>query len=651
MRSVAAVTLAGVIALGTGSFGQVQSPGESAPAQTDQKPVFKSGVDLIRLDVTAVTRDGTPVDDLTSEDFEVRVKGRVRPVVTSRFLSLMPDPLGGSSGASLSATRDFTSNDLGVEGRLFVIAVDQDSLPTGAGRPVMLASLELLKSLGPADRVALVAIPQPGVRVEFTRDVGAIERGLQRITGRRPSRVRPVRINFDEAQAIESRNQTIINTVVERECFLRSDETCPDQLFEEAREVLHEQREHLQVSLTALSGLADSLGGIDGPKTVVYFSGGLGYESRSLARFREVAERAAEARLTLYALHVDTFGFGPTERAPNAAFMGDNDAGLHGLETLTGLTGGVLFRGVGRSTEVFERIARESGGLYVLGVEPEAGSPAAEPLDVDVRVKRPGITVRTPQVVIPAPSLPSWSNPKRAIGFTLRQPRPASELPLRLSSYTFRGTHPRRLRTVIAAELALSVAAAADLAWGYEILYNGRVVSDAFDYGLPPASTATADAVVLVTACELPPGEYTLRFAAMDAVGRRGSVEHPLTVGLRVTDLVQFSDLLVGDSDQSFSPRLEFGPASNHLSALLELYATELVKPDQLTVEFDLRGLDGMTRASRRVDPVATGSDQRRTASTQLPLDNLSAGSYVLRAQVLVSGRPVGSVRRQVVVN
>lgn len=624
---------------------------QEKPGSQPTGPTFRTGVDLVRLDVTVVTKDGTPVHDLASEDFEVRIDGRVRPVVTSRFLSLESRPFDSAAGGSLAQTRDFTTNSSAANGRLLILAVDHESLPSGAGKGLLRAAGGLLEALGPADRVALVTIPQPGQRIEFTRDRATVERGLANISGRRQSRFRTRRVSFTEAQGFEIRNQLVMNDVIERECFHRTDASCPDQLEQEARIVLDEGREHLQMSLTALSGLADSLAGIDGPKTVVYFSGGLGYESGSLDRFREVARKAAEARFALYAVHVDSFAFDTSEGAASAAFMGDVDSGLRGLGTLTGLTGGVMFRSVGQSPGIFDRIMRETTGLYVLGIEPDAGTPPTKALDIKVRVKRPGLTVRTPEQVVMSRRVDAWSSPRRAIGYTLRQPRAATELPMRVTSYTFRGTDARRLKAIIAAELALSPAAAVDLTWGYEVLDQGRVVADALDHGLPSGSGGTSDSVILVTACALPPGRYTLRFAVIDAAGRRGSVEHPLEVGLRDTDLVQFSDLLVGtDEGQRFRPQVEFQPGSSTLAALLELYDSGLVRPEQLEVEFDLRGLDGIARRTARVRPLATNSERRLVATAHLSLDRLPAGSYNVHAKVLVSGQPVGMVRRQVTV-
>lgn len=635
---------------------------ETGPVGTGQGvvqgPTFRTGIDLIRLDVTVVDKDGTPVEDLANEDFEVKVDGKILPVVTSRFLSMHRGPLDLADGTSSASTRDYSGNDAGAIGRLFILAVDHDSLPTGAGRPLMMSVANLLKQMGPADRVALVAVPQPGQRVEFTTDVEWIKRSLEKITGRRQSRVRTVRVSFEEAQAYEVGNTLVMQEVLERECLYRSDESCPAQIDAEYRDVLEENRERIQGTLSALSGLADSVAGIDGPKTIIYLSGGMGYETRALNRYKEVARRAADARITLYAVQVDSFAFDTSEKASSAAFMGDVDSGRRGLETLTGLTGGALFRGVARGTGVFERIAREARGLYVLGVEPPSGTPPTKPLDLRVRVKRPGLTVRSPQQVVPPAPLTKWPDPKRALGYTLRQPRAATELPMKVAAYTVRGSADLRLKTVIAAELALPVGQAMDLAWGFEVLDKGRVIADAFDHGLPHGSSETPDGVMLVTAASLPAGSYVLRFAAMDAAGRRGSVEHPITVGLRMThaglgsaqtpERLYFSDLLVGQEvNGRFQPRLQFASGSGQISALVELYGGAQSGVDRSTVEFDVRGLDGATRMATRQEPAMAGGDFRRVAIAQLPLERLSPGSYELHAKVLVDGRAVGAVRRQ----
>lgn len=619
--------------------------------QQPAAPVFRSGVELIRLDVTVVDENGAPVSDLTADDFEVKVGGEVRPVVTSRFLPLLSGPLELPSGSSFRASRYYSGNDSGLNGRLFVLAVDQETLPTGAGRTVFEAAAKFLDGLGPDDRVALLLIPQPGQRLEFTSNFVMVKEALRRVTGRRMSRVRNFRVSFDEARAFEEGNQLLMSRTLERECLYRVIEGCEALVEQEAQEVLVEGRERIHATLTQLAGVTDLLAGIDGPKTLILLSGGLGYETRALSRFREVGRRAAEARITLYAIHIDSFAFDAAERAASAAFGAEADAGQQGLRTLVGLTGGALFQGIGRSEGVFARISRESSGVYVLGVEPPLNASLSEPLDLAVRVKRRGLTVRTPQQVVPPPPRSAFSDPKRALGYTLRQPRQAAELPIRVTSYTTRGHEANRLKVVIAAEIDVPVSMAADLSWTYEVYDRGVIVADAFDYGLTRGSAAVGSKIVLVTAAQLPPGSYTLRFAAVDGAGRRGSIDHPLDVALKDASPMQMSDLLIGEEvEGAFEPRLEVPGGTEAMSALLELYATDAQAFDDVTVEFDLRAEDGSTRAVTRVTPAAVAAENRRVAHATLKIPSLRPGVYQLNAKVLVGRNAVARVSRPVTI-
>ena len=140
----------------------------------------------------------------------------------------------------------------------------------------------------------------------------------------------------------------------------------------------------------------------------------------------------------------------------------------------------------------------------------------------------------------------------------------------------------------------------------------------------------------------------------MDNAGRRGSVDHPITVGLRMThaglgdkvtpERLYFSDLLVGqDVEERFQPRLQFAADAGTISALVELYGGPQSGMDRATVEFDVRGLDGATRAATRITPAKAEGEFRSVAIAQLPVARLSPGSYELHAKVLVDGRAVGS--------
>ena len=66
----------------------VAGPGASGLlAQSDQAPVFRSGVEVMEVDVTVVDAKGMPVRDLRVPEFTVTVDGQPRRVVSAEFIS------------------------------------------------------------------------------------------------------------------------------------------------------------------------------------------------------------------------------------------------------------------------------------------------------------------------------------------------------------------------------------------------------------------------------------------------------------------------------------------------------------------------------------------------------------------------------------
>jgi VWFA-related protein len=143
-----------------------------------QQPTFRTGVDLIRLDVRVVDDNGTPVDDLVEDDFTVQVNGKVQPVRTVRFIDLR------SGEAPINPHPDYSTNIIRSTGRLTVIAIDESSLPEDS-RPLMNGLADYLATTTAADRTGLLAMPRPGIWMDFTNDAGALRDTLMRVSARR----------------------------------------------------------------------------------------------------------------------------------------------------------------------------------------------------------------------------------------------------------------------------------------------------------------------------------------------------------------------------------------------------------------------------------------------------------------------------------
>src|SRR4030095_845381 len=73
-------------------------------AAQQQPPTFRSGVELVILNVTVVDKDGKPVRGLTAADFAVTLDGQARPVRALDFLEF-----GASGGSDTAVARETTN--------------------------------------------------------------------------------------------------------------------------------------------------------------------------------------------------------------------------------------------------------------------------------------------------------------------------------------------------------------------------------------------------------------------------------------------------------------------------------------------------------------------------------------------------------------
>jgi VWFA-related protein len=583
----------------------------SSPA--GQQPTFRTGVELVRLDVTVVNATGEPVTGLTPSDFEVTVKGEPRPVVSAQFLSSVDETASTAEGQRLEAG-SFSSN-LGQTGRLIVVIVDELSLANTVGTEKVLFEglAEFVGSLRPNDRIALASIPGTSARVDFTNDFGRVQEAVGRLR------------TFPARSASDSPRPSI-------QLDRGEGMTTTPGAFPATRDALRQDYETMVDTLCAVAGY---LKPVEGPKTLVLVTGQLPGGFGQVAVSQWFAKCAAEARVKLYAIRHRTVN------ADAQSSPGSNEGAedpLSALHQLAGLSGGAVFDGIARATGVFERISRESSASYVLGFDPPEGMPRDKPMEVKVRVKRSGLLVRSrTQVLLPGASSPG-KDPAKAVRDALQQPGAATGIGIRVASYAVRAAGASELKTVVTAELpTLYVGDTA--AWGWEIRDGAKPVTNAFDQ----VAFSSAPAV-LTAAVNLAPGRYTMRLAVATPDGRLGSVEHPLLVEAHGTPVAGVSDLFVGESANGrFQPRVTIGRAAEEVVAFVEVYPAANGGED-LQVEFEVEGPEGPTGAG--VPGAASGGGARRMVQATLPLEDLGPGRYTVTATVTAGGRSVATVRR-----
>src|SRR5688572_25526008 len=137
--------------------------GQSSESPSQDPPVFRSGIEAVRLDAFVTDNKGNAVAGLTADDFEIFENGQWQKVQLFAPVEL-PLPVAGPRDAVL---RDIAINDEHQE-RIYVIVFDWLSWPH-AVRAAKIVERFLDRYFGESDLAALVTLDQSGA-MRFTND-------------------------------------------------------------------------------------------------------------------------------------------------------------------------------------------------------------------------------------------------------------------------------------------------------------------------------------------------------------------------------------------------------------------------------------------------------------------------------------------------
>jgi VWFA-related protein len=633
------------------ALGANQARAPEQPAAT-----FRAGVELVAVDASVLDRNGRPVRDLGPEDFVLTVDGRPRRIASVQFVAHATE----TAPPAPAEPRVYGSNTSAPAGRLIMLVIDENHIRAGAGRAIVEATARFLDTLTPADRVGLAIIPG-GTRVDFTANRALVKTLVANAVGRYTRETGRLRVGLAEAlQLVVRNNDFVLAEMTERECvgpimvgtlsFEDRLRECQNALRAEARDLVWRTKARTDETLVALRTILGRLALGPEAKTVVLVSEGLVLDD-PVSQLAWVAPLAAAARATLYVLRLDGVLFDAQESRIGATSQDDQRLEIEGLEMLAGKARGALVRVGAGAERAFERLSLELSGYYLLSFEPEATDRDGRPHAIDLKVRREGVTVRARREFRVEPS-PAERSPEERLAETLRSPLVDPEVPIRVTTYTFRADQPGKLKVMIAAEVDRSGSAAGEAALGYLLVdSNGRLAASALGLTLPSAEGTSGAWQPVAEAVLVDPGVYTLKLAVLEPDGRRGSVEHTFRAALEAAGQLRFADLLLAEVHPEAAPPVRplVRPEleTDVLHAYLEVYAdaSPLLESTTATVEI-AAAPNGLALESSAVPfgPVEGGG--RRAGETSVPVALLPPGDYVARAVVSVDGRPVARVTR-----
>jgi VWFA-related protein len=611
-----------------------------AAAQTSPQPPaarFRSGAEVIAIDVTVIGKDGSPVAGLTAADFDITVEGKPRAIQSAQFL--------GSDSSPRIALADESSNADATSGRLLLIVTDDVSLRPSSFA-VVRAAKALLKNLGPGDLVGVTHVPEGG-GVPFTADHSRVIAELSRMRPPAPKVGQTeTRVYISEALDYDQQRRYQWPAALMRECAAEADSPvyrlCVFNLEQTARTVLIESSMHTNDTIRGLERLMKSLEPSGQPVTVVFISESL-VLARDPAALVGLAEACAEARVTLHIVQPAP----PTAEMTARGFPSDPvmDTALNreGLEQMAALTRGAFHHAVSTGETIFEQIGREISGYYLLGIEPDAEDRQKRRRRVDVKVRRPGLTVRARSMFALDGRTPDAAiEPSTRLRQMLEAPLPTKGVPVRITARTISGDG-RQVRVLVAGEVGEPTDQRTRFHVGLiAIDSNGAVKArSAASTILDPSRRDAQSPSLFSTSLMLDPGEYSVRLAVVDETGRSGSVHHTVHARLREWPRgFSTSDLIVANQPAGF----EFPPFnassivdSPSVAAVIDVVHDDRGPLDAARVRFEING--------ESVEATAEGAAQRRSQfvrSFAAMITPPKTGVQQLRAIVTpASGEPI----------
>ena len=635
-----------------GAIASASAQAQQAPEAPVQGPTFRTGVDLLTVDVAVVDSRGQPVEDLRAPEFSVRINGESRRVVSAELVKV--DVEEAKKQAAAASESFYTSNLTPVLGRQILIAVDQVRISPSGIRPILAAASRFVDKLTPLDQVGFIAFPDPGPKVNFTTDRLRLKLAMERLVGQyTETRTSKLNIGLSEAMDIASKSdQLTLGTVLARECAGlagREREECERDVISESSRIAQQSRTEASISLRALEQILQQLSVIEGPKALILVSESLAIDEPS--ELDRVIRLAGVARTSISVMLVDLSRNDVTisERPPTQA--ADRRIQAEGLQSLAAMNRGALYHVTGTGDNIFDRLASEISAYYLLGVEQRPGDQERERSRIDVEVRRKDVTIRSRQAFVLSPTSGPKRSPQESLRDALLSPFGTTGLPVRVTTFTQKDPGSGKVRVTIAAHVGQAGAAAGEYTIGYMIVNdeNRVVASNAFTQRLAPAGKSPNEALEFAGAVVLDPGLYSLRFGAIDAEGRRGSVVRDVSAWKLDGDDLSMSDLVVGnlpESGQGLRPNVEPHVTTDTVAAYIEVYSSSAPTLERAGVVFEIAEEDGPPLATVTGRWVPGGQPSSRVATAAVPARALPPGRYVARVQITRDGKAIGSLAR-----
>lgn len=513
-------------------------------AQQLEQPraTFQTGVNVVQVDVSVLDKDRKPLRGLTDADFTIREDGKPRPIVAFVPVDLAEREASPARASWMrDVSPDVTTNDVRPEGRLVVIMFDwsirlEDQV---LARRIATAAVD---ALGPDDLAAVVfssAFANGGTPQNFTADRARLLAAINR-----PFAVALINAPVGPFHDPRNKNNVMIDDPEGYEtgdCLCR---VCVPETIARVADAVRDVRGRRK-TLLFIGTYFRSFENLQGPVTLQGGSGGFllgargtfvrpGVCSAPLKDARnKMVQATSLANLTIHAL--DPVGLETEGNSPVGGSIVGQLERRDDLAVLADLTGGRTVLNTSAPEEHVPAIFAESQSYYLLGFAPADGNANGRFHKIEVKVNRPGASVRTRAGYYagetrPADRKPTAVSPGAAAALDGVLPR--TDVPLSVSVAPF--AMPGKAESAVVIVLGVRQEVPTDrsdrsgpvkvLAAAFD--RNGRSIQSeeqtvAVTWHPDAAGNSSYE---VVSRLALKPGRYEVRVAVETAASRRASV-------------------------------------------------------------------------------------------------------------------------------
>ena len=647
---------------------QAPNPTPQAPSPTDQ-PIFRAGINTVRVDVIVTDRQGDPVTDLTLQDFEIQEDGKPQKPETFRLIKIDTVTQPGYTQRGIRTRNDEESAAADENSRIFAFFLDDYHVMRESSMSMRKPVIDFIANqLSPNDLATVMYPLTPVDAAVLTRNHQGIINAVEKFEGRK--------YNYEPVNAVE-------NGYVYR-------------LTPDAIEIIRRQ-----VTLSALRGMCTKLGSLrEGRKSLILLSegfnatlppqmrsttpGGFGgggnitrdpfagdnnvMEDRAQfsagldlnREMQDVWDACNRNNTSIYAVDPRGLAVGGFDITANISMSTSQSYLNASLDTLRVLAENTDGRAIVNRNDLaagMKQIMRDASAYYLVGYNSTQAPTDGKFHEIKVRVKRPGVQVRARRGY--------WAYTEEDVKRAVAGPRPGPPADVtRALNAIAPMTNRRYIRTWIGNDKGPDGMTRITLLWEPlpptpgvkrddprrvtvlatsptgDVVYRGRV----------PAELATPGSGGLIR-FQAPPGKLDVRLTIEgDGTGTLDTEDRDLVVpDLSAPDVLlstpqvwfarnarEFTALTTGMAPAPTATR-EFR-RTDRLLIRLDAYAPAAA-PTSVTAQ--LLNQQGTKMLDVPVTPPAAG----QSYSVDLPLASFAAGQYLLEITATSEGhKPVSEL-------